>query len=109
MWLLGELELAHEHIDAGGKFGGLDSADFLAMNPHGRVCYRTAVRPSGNPTPSCAISPRAIVPENSGPAIRAALKRCARHFESWIGCWKAGNIYWETLADIAIGTSLYRR
>jgi glutathione S-transferase len=37
MGLIGELELAHEHIDAGGKFGGLDLSDFLAMNPHGRV------------------------------------------------------------------------
>ena len=37
MWLIGELELAHEHIDAGGAFGGLDTPDFLAMNPHGRI------------------------------------------------------------------------
>jgi glutathione S-transferase len=37
MWLIGELELAHEHIDAGGKFGGLDAPAFLALNPHGRV------------------------------------------------------------------------
>ena len=37
MWLIGELDLAHEHIDAGGSFGGLDAPDFLAMNPHGRV------------------------------------------------------------------------
>jgi glutathione S-transferase len=37
MWLIGELELAHEHIDAGGPFGGLDAPAFLAMNPHGRV------------------------------------------------------------------------
>jgi len=37
MWLVGELELAHQHIDAGGSFGGLDAPDFLAMNPHGRV------------------------------------------------------------------------
>jgi glutathione S-transferase len=37
MWLVGELELVHEHIDAGGKFGGLDAPAFLAMNPHGRV------------------------------------------------------------------------
>src|SRR3981081_1194451 len=37
MWLIGELELAHQHIDAGGTFGGLDTPDFLAMNPHGRV------------------------------------------------------------------------
>jgi len=37
MWLVGELELPHEHIDAGGAFGGLDTPAFLAMNPHGRV------------------------------------------------------------------------
>jgi glutathione S-transferase len=37
MWLVGDLGLAHEHIDAGGCFGGLDAPSFLAMNPHGRV------------------------------------------------------------------------
>jgi glutathione S-transferase len=37
MWLVGELGLEHEHIDAGGSFGGLDTPDFLEMNPHGRV------------------------------------------------------------------------
>jgi glutathione S-transferase len=37
MWLIGELGLDHEHIDAGGTFGGLDAPEFLAMNPHGRV------------------------------------------------------------------------
>jgi glutathione S-transferase len=37
MWLVGELGLAHRHIDAGGGFGGLDTPEFLAMNPHGRV------------------------------------------------------------------------
>ena len=36
MWLVGELGLPHEHIPAGGSFGGLDPA-VLAMNPHGRV------------------------------------------------------------------------
>jgi glutathione S-transferase len=37
MWLVGELGLAHEHIPAGGSFGGLDAPEFRAMNPHGRV------------------------------------------------------------------------
>ncbi len=37
MWLVGELGLAHQHIPAGGSFGGLDQPDFLALNPHGRV------------------------------------------------------------------------
>src|SRR6266700_1143610 len=37
MWLIGELGLEHRHIDAGGRFGGLDTSAFLAMNPHGRV------------------------------------------------------------------------
>lgn len=37
MWTIAELGLAHEHIPAGGDFGGLDDPEFLAMNPHGRV------------------------------------------------------------------------
>src|SRR3989442_525159 len=30
MWLIGELELPYQHIDAGSDFGGLDTPDFLA-------------------------------------------------------------------------------
>jgi glutathione S-transferase len=37
MWLVGELQLEHRHIELGGQFGGLDTPEFLAMNPHGRV------------------------------------------------------------------------
>src|SRR5215471_624243 len=37
MWLAGELEIAHRHIERGGAFGGLDEPAFRAMNPHGRV------------------------------------------------------------------------
>ncbi len=37
MWLVGELGVAHQHVDAGGRFGGLDTPEYLAMNPHGRI------------------------------------------------------------------------
>ncbi len=37
MWLVGELGLPHEHVPAGGSYGGLDDPAFRAMNPHGRV------------------------------------------------------------------------
>lgn len=37
LWLVDELSLPHQHIDAGGSFGGLDDPAFRAMNPHGRV------------------------------------------------------------------------
>jgi glutathione S-transferase len=37
MWAIGELGIAHEHIDAGGPFGGLDTDEFGAMNPNRRV------------------------------------------------------------------------
>ena len=37
MWMIGELCLEHEHINAGGSYGGLDDPKFLKMNPHGRV------------------------------------------------------------------------
>ncbi len=37
IWLVGELGLAHAHADRGGDAGGLDTPDFRAMNPHGKV------------------------------------------------------------------------
>jgi len=37
MWLVGELGLNHQHIPAGGDFGGLDDPAFLDRNPHGSV------------------------------------------------------------------------
>ncbi len=37
MWLVGELGLQHRHIQAGGQFGGLDTPEFRAMNPVGRI------------------------------------------------------------------------
>jgi len=37
MWALDELDLAYEHIPAGGAFGGLDTPEFRAMNPNGLV------------------------------------------------------------------------
>lgn len=34
MWTVGELGLAHERKDAGGPFGGLDTAEYGALNPN---------------------------------------------------------------------------
>lgn len=37
MWAVGELGLAHERIDWGGKFGGNDDPEYLKMNPNGLI------------------------------------------------------------------------
>lgn len=37
MWLVDELGVERKHVPAGGDFGGLDTPEFIAMNPHGRV------------------------------------------------------------------------
>ena len=37
MWVVGELGLPHERIDAGGSFGGLDTEEFGDLNPNRRV------------------------------------------------------------------------
>lgn len=37
LWMLLETGRPHEHIELGGKFGGLDAPEFLKLNPHGRV------------------------------------------------------------------------
>jgi glutathione S-transferase len=37
MWAVGELGIAHERVDAGGPFGGLDTDEYGAMNPNRRI------------------------------------------------------------------------
>jgi len=37
MWAIAELGLAHERIDAGGSFGGLDGPEYGARNPNRRI------------------------------------------------------------------------
>lgn len=37
MWCIGELGLAHERVDVGGAFGGLDTPEYGAMNPNRRI------------------------------------------------------------------------
>lgn len=37
VWCCDEIGLAYERIDVGGKFGGNDTAEFLAKNPQGLV------------------------------------------------------------------------
>jgi glutathione S-transferase len=37
LWCCDELGLAFERVDAGGEFGGLDTADYLAKNPNARI------------------------------------------------------------------------
>lgn len=37
VWCAEDLGLAYERVDVGGKFGGNDTAEYLAKNPNGRV------------------------------------------------------------------------
>jgi RimJ/RimL family protein N-acetyltransferase len=37
MWAIGELGLAHERIDAGREYGGLDTPEYGALNPNRRI------------------------------------------------------------------------
>ncbi len=37
LWTLDELGLEYEQINVGGEFGGLDSEEYLAMNPNGKI------------------------------------------------------------------------
>jgi glutathione S-transferase len=37
IWTLGEIGIAYERIDVGGRFGGLEGAAYRALNPNGRI------------------------------------------------------------------------
>jgi glutathione S-transferase len=155
MWLVDELGLTHRHIEAGGRFGGLDTAEFRAMNPHGRVpvinddgaivweshaiLRYLAARHGGGPFwhddpaersladrwmdwSQTTLQPdflmgvfwgfyRTPEAQRDLPAISNKVERCARHF-ALLDCHLADRAFMRgdtlTLADIPIGTSLYR-
>src|SRR5277367_1182596 len=37
LWMVDEIDLAYERIDAGGRFGGVDAPAYRALNPNARV------------------------------------------------------------------------
>jgi glutathione S-transferase len=155
MWLIGELGLVHKHIELGGAYGGLDTPEFRAMNPHGRVPSSTITeRSSGNRMQilrylaACynygqfwsedaaqrslsdrwmdwsqsTLQPdflngvfwayyRTPAPQRDMAAVDEKVRRCGQHF-LLIDSILAGRQFLLgqqlSLADIAIGTSLYR-
>jgi glutathione S-transferase len=155
MWLIGELGVEHRHIQAGGQFGGLDTPEFRAMNPHGRVPViddngmiiweshailrylaaryshgRFWSKDPGERSRSdrwmdwsqTALQPDLLLgvfwglyrtpePQRNWPAIYDKVARCALHFQLLDQMladrrFLCGNTL--TLADIPVGTSLYR-
>lgn len=155
MWLVHELQLTHEHIPVGGRYGGLDTEEFLAMNPHGRIpviqdgdtivyeshsilrylaaCYGKNSFWDENPHERAKIEPwmdwqqtslqpdflngvflgyyRTPPEQRDWPAINASLQRCYNHFQLLNSQlhnkpFLCGNSL--SLADIAVGTTLYR-
>ena len=155
MWLVGELGVAHRHIEAGGQFGGLDTPEFMAMNPHGRVPviddngtivweshailrYLAARYGRGSfwsdddanrslsdrwlDWAQTSLQPDFLIgifwgfyrtpePKRNWPAIKERVDRCAQHFQL-LDRLLADRAFMLgdrlTLADISIGTNLYR-
>jgi glutathione S-transferase len=137
MWLVGELGIEHRHIEAGGRFGGLDAPEFRAMNPHGRVpviddngaivweshavlrylaaCYGRGSFWSHDAA-TRSLSDRwmdwaqtSLQPDLH--AIKERINKSAKHFQL-LDRWLADRAFMLgdqlTLADIPIGTHLYR-
>lgn len=103
MWLVGELALPYDRIDRGHSFGGLDTPEFRAMNPHGRV---PVIRDGGGPPifESAAIlrylaaryAPgTAFWPED--PAERAQLDKWAEWGKVTLGPAFVMPIFWATV------------
>jgi glutathione S-transferase len=155
MWLVEELGIPHRHIEVGGKFGGLDTPEFSAMNPHrgvpviddgGTVVWESqtilrylaarygkdsfwsedAIRRSqferwmdwsqSTLQPDFLLGVfwgfyRTPEAQRNLASIQTRIERCANHFRLLDGIladrpFMLGNEL--TLADIPIGTNLYR-
>jgi glutathione S-transferase len=115
LWALGELGLGFELREVGGSFGGLDTPEFRAPNPHGRIPVRVdgglAIRESHSILRYLAAryGDGPLWPED--PAGRTALDACERHFqvlEAHLAAhsFLAGARF--TMGDIPAGATLQR-
>ena len=126
LWLMGELGLPHEHIPAGGDFGGLDDPAFRAMNPHGRVpvidedgtvvweshaILRYLAARDGRLWPADPAERSTPEAERNAELIARKQAACAAHFKL-LDAHLAGRPYLAGdafgLGDIPAGTVLYR-
>lgn len=155
MWLIGELNLHHEHIPAGGSFGVRDTSEFLAMNPHGRIpvvkdgdtvvweshaILRYLAAAYGGPAwwnadagvrsqadrwmdwAQCSLQPAFVdgvfwggyrTPPHlqDKEVLQAKIRQCGQYFRLLDGVLADRTFLTDdslSLADIAVGTSLYR-
>ncbi len=87
-WVMAETGVAHEQIDLGGKHKGLDTADYIAMNPNKRV--PTLVEGDFVLWESNAIC-RYLVESNGG-VLAASSAQERAHADMWME-WFQGAIY----------------
>lgn len=67
LWLLDELKLPFQQINAGGAYGKNHEPLYLSLNPNGLVpCIQDDDFACGNRMPFCVISPNAQAMKRSG-------------------------------------------
>lgn len=105
MWCIGELGLEHERLDYGLSFGGLDTPEYLAMNPHGLV---PTVRDGDLVVwESCAINRYLAAKYGSGPfwpedpAQRAVVDMWAEWAKVKLGAGFTYPIFWSRVRTAA--------
>lgn len=86
LWALDELGLSHERIDAGGRYGGVDTDAFAALNPNRRV----PVLQDGDLTLWESDAILRWLAQREGRLMPEAPEDRARA-EQWL-CWSAGTL-----------------
>ena len=102
MWCVAELGLEHVRHDVGHRFGGTDTADYLAMNPNGRV---PTLRDGDNPPlwESAAIVRYLATAYGASPfwpedaAARAHVDRWAEWAKINVALNFTGPIFWKVV------------
>jgi len=102
MWTVAELGLAYERYDLGHRFGGLNTPEFLAMNPNGTI---PVVRDDdGEPIWESAAIVRYLAGRYGGapfwpadPAARAQVDKWAEWSKVNVAVNFSGPIFWRVV------------
>lgn len=94
-WVLQELNLPYDRIDAGGAYGGLDDAHYVAMNPNRRV--PTLIEGDLVLWESNAICRYLVDTHDVSSTMKAKTSQQRAHADMWME-WFQNNVYVNSIA-----------
>ncbi len=99
MWTVAELGLAHERVDVGGAFGGLDTPQFVKLNPNRQI---PVIKDDGLTLWESAAIIRHLARTRGAGSLYPTDARELARADQWMD-WAASALYPDIISTVFIG------